>query len=125
MIAMMIVMFLPVIALPVFLYLPLGAAIPIYAACLLLWGAMMWIMRASMKRTTVAGAEALVGKQAEVIRKLPSDPVTPYRVRLQGEIWRASSGDSLQQGQMAVITGVEGNKLKVKRPIQHPSSARQ
>lgn len=115
MIFMMIVMLLPLIALPVFWLVPLAEAIPIYAVCLLVWGSMMWVMRASMKQAATTGIDAFVGKQAEVISQSPSDKVTPYQVRIQGEIWRASCLDTLRPGESVVIVAVEGNKLTVKR----------
>lgn len=115
MIFMMIVMLLPLIALPIFWLVPLAEAIPIYAVCLLVWGSMMWMMRASMKRKATTGIESLIGKQAEVISHSPSDKEAPYQVRLQGEIWRAKSQESLTQGEWVAIVAVEGNRLTVKR----------
>jgi len=115
MIVMMIVMLLPLVALPVFWLVPLGEAIPIYVVCFLIWAGMMWVMRASMKKAVTTGAEAMIGKQTTVVSQVPSDVVTPYRVQLQGEIWRASSRGALHPGDTAVVVSVEGNKLAVRK----------
>jgi len=112
---MMIVMLLPLIALPVFWLLPLGPAILLYVLCLSLWGSIIWAMRASMKLPSITGVEALIGQQATVTSQSPSDEMSPYRVRIQGETWRARSRDALHRGDTAVIIAVEGNKLTVRK----------
>jgi membrane protein implicated in regulation of membrane protease activity len=78
MIIMMIVMLLPLLAIPVFWFLPLGEAIRIYIVCCLLSGSMFWLMRRNRRRPVQVGSESLVGKEAEVISYSESDKVTPY-----------------------------------------------
>ena len=115
MIIMMFVMLLPLLAIPVFWFLPPGQAIPIYIVCCLLSGSMFWLMRRIMRRPVKVGSQSLVGKEARVISCSESDKVTPYRVRIEGEIWGARSEDSLERGETVVILAVEGNKLIVSR----------
>jgi membrane protein implicated in regulation of membrane protease activity len=92
MIIMFIVMFLPVLALPLFWALPLVQAVPVYIVCLLLSGWMFWIMRDNMKRPVRTGIESLIGKEAEVISRSSSDKLTVSRVgsgvRAAGISWK-------------------------------------
>jgi membrane protein implicated in regulation of membrane protease activity len=115
MIIMLVVMLLPVIALPVFWLFPFGQALPIYVFCLLLSGSMFLMMRKNMKRPVATGSESMIGKRVEVIFRSASDKATPYRVRIEGEIWSASSRDSLEAGEAATITAVRGNSLIIER----------
>jgi membrane protein implicated in regulation of membrane protease activity len=115
MVLMMIVMCLPILALPVFWFLPLDEAIPIYIICLLLSGSMFWIMRDNMKRPVSTGSESLIGKDAKVVSQSASDKIAPYLVHIEGELWSASSHDPLQTGDTVVIIAVKGNKLRLER----------
>lgn len=113
MILMMIVMFLPVIAIPVFWFLPLGQAIAIYIVCLLLSGSMYWIMHSNMKRPVTTGKESLVGKETKIISRSASDKIATYLVRIEGELWSARSRDSLKTGDTVVILAIKDNRLIV------------
>lgn len=106
---------LPLLAIPVFWFLPLSTAVPIYIVCCLLSGSMFWLMRRIMKRPVKVGSQSLVGKEGKVISYSESNKATPYRVRIQGEIWGARSEDSLAKGETVVILAVKGNKLTVSR----------
>lgn len=118
MILMMILMFLPLLAIPVFWFLPLGDAIGIYIVCLLLSASMHWIMHTSMKRPAATGRESLVGEEVKVITKSSTDKISPYQVRIEGELWSADSPDSLEKGETVVITAYQGNRLKVERKTE-------
>jgi membrane protein implicated in regulation of membrane protease activity len=115
MVVMMIVMLLPILAIPVFWFLPLEEAISLYIVCCLLSGSMFWIMRNNMKRPVKTGPESLAGKETRVISHSDSNMIMPYQVRIGGEIWEASSQDSLEAGETTVVVAVEGNKLIIKR----------
>lgn len=118
MLLMVIIMFLPVIAIPVFWWLPLGEAIPAYVACLLLSGSMHWVMHASMKLPAKTGTESFVGREIKVISSSTAHGVTHYLVRIEGEIWNSTSADSLAAGETVVVEAVEGNKLVVRRKAE-------
>jgi membrane protein implicated in regulation of membrane protease activity len=111
---MAILMLLPLIALPVFWYLPLPQAIAIYAIAVLISGVMHWIMHSSMKRPVVTGAESLIGRDAEVVSR-SNQYRTSYQVRVKHELWSADSEEELECGETVVITAVKGNRLVVKR----------
>ena len=110
---MLLFMLLPVVALPVLWLLPLRWAIPIYVFSILLPGLMFWLIRRTMRRPVVTGAESLIGKDAEVISRSRPDYGVPYLVRVENVLWSARSHDDLQPGEMVIIVAVEGNKLIV------------
>ena len=111
MIVMIIVMLLPILAIPIFRFLTPGEAIPLYLVCCLLSGSMFWLMRNNMSRPVKTGSEALIGKETRVVSRSTSDKIAPYLVHIEGELWSASSQDSLETGDTVVIVDVEGNRL--------------
>jgi membrane protein implicated in regulation of membrane protease activity len=111
---MLILMLLPLLALPVFWFLPLIWSIPIYIVCVLISASMFWLMRRSMSRQPVTGAESLVRKEAEVVSKSAAGKRL-YMVRVAGELWTAQSRDIIQPGQTVTIVAVDGNRLTVER----------
>jgi membrane protein implicated in regulation of membrane protease activity len=115
MIVMFILMALPMLAIPVFWFLPLGQAIPVYLLSLLLSGWMFWLMRSNHKRPVTTGKESLIGRDAEIIGRAPDDLQDAFSLRVEGELWTARSQDNLQPGERVMITASEGNTLLVKR----------
>ncbi|MGE5247813.1 MAG: NfeD family protein [Verrucomicrobiota bacterium] len=113
MILMLLVMFLPLIGAPVFWILPLAEALPTYALFLLLFTGTMWVMHGAMKRPKMIGAEALIGKTAEVMSRSSLGYGPPYLVRVPGELWSAECEDPLHEGEAVVIRSVHGNTLVV------------
>jgi membrane protein implicated in regulation of membrane protease activity len=111
---MFLLMLLPLVALPVFWFLPLRWAIPVYVFSLLLSGLMFRVMRKTMRRPVATGAESLIGKDAEVISISRPDYGAPYMVQVENVMWSAVSFDDLQPGEIVMITAVESNKLIVK-----------
>lgn len=111
---MLILMLLPLLALPVFWFLPLSWAILIYVVCVLVSASMFWLMRRSKRRPAVTGAESLMQKEAEVVSKSTAGKHL-YMVRVGGELWTAKSRDSVQPGETVTIVAVDGNRLTVER----------
>jgi membrane protein implicated in regulation of membrane protease activity len=111
---MLIVMLLPVIALPIFWLLPLVQALPIYALLILASAAMFWFMRGSMKQSSVTGTEGLIGKDAKVVSQSRSGNELSSVVEVQGELWTATSADTLKIGDKVKITAMDGLTLVVK-----------
>jgi membrane protein implicated in regulation of membrane protease activity len=111
---MIILMLLPLLALPVFWFLPLNWSIPIYVVCVLVSASMFWLMRRSKMRPAVTGAESLVRKEAEVVSKSALGKRL-YMVRAGGELWTAQSRDIIHPGQTVTIVAVDGNRLTVER----------
>lgn len=121
MILMVIAMFLPVLALPVFWILPPVLAIPIYLFCLVYSGLMHWGMWSAMKQPAKTGIESLIGREATVLSASTAYGALHYLVRIEGEIWSATSNDSLEPGEDVVVLGIQDNKLAVKRKTPQQS----
>ncbi len=107
-------MALPLIAIPVFWLLSLEGAIIVYLFCLLLSGAMFWLMRITHRIPVATGAESLINRDAEVISKSNAGARPTYLVRMEGELWTASSNDTIKIGETVTVSTVKGNMLKVK-----------
>jgi len=63
------ILFLPVLALPLFWLVPLSVAIPVYSAILVVWGWMYYFVIRVMRRPVVSGTEALLHEWAEVVSR--------------------------------------------------------
>ncbi len=114
MILMFILMVLPLIALPVFWFLPLAQAVPIYLACVSLSVWMFWLMRRNKKYRVVTGREGLIGQEAEVVSKSTTRGRTEYTIHVEGELWTARSYDGAQPGEKVIIAAVEGSTPIIK-----------
>jgi len=108
-------LFMPVIALPIFWLAPLNVAIPIYAVIVLISGVLYWLIVKSMRKTPLVGAESLPGTEAEVVSKLSPGHTAQYLVRSQGELWSARSADVLEPGETVRIAALRGISLVVER----------
>lgn len=108
-------LFMPVIALPIFWLAPLNVAIPIYAVIVLISGLLYWLIVKSMRKTPLVGAESLLGSEAEVVSRLSPGQVAQYLVRSQGELWSARSADVLEPGETVRIAALRGISLVVER----------
>jgi membrane protein implicated in regulation of membrane protease activity len=71
------------------------------------WAFIAW----SKRRRPAVGAEALVGRKAQVV----SDLLPDGQVRLDGELWRARCDQGARTGETVVVRGVEGLTLLVAR----------
>ena len=116
MIIMIILMFLPLIALPVFWFLPAAEAAPIYIVGIILSFWMFWLMRRNKRYRIVTGREGLVGQEADVVSTSVVNGKTAYTILVEGELWTARSIDDVKPGEKVVITAVEGNAPLVQRP---------
>ena len=112
---MFILMALPLIALPVFWFLPLVQAVPIYLVCVSLSVWMYWLMRRNKKYRVVTGREGLIGHEAEIVSKSTTRGKDEYTIHVEGELWTARSYNGVQPGEKVIISAVEGNTLIVKR----------
>ena len=104
-------LFLPVIALPVLWLLPLSVALPIYglAVALVLWIYVLAVRTA--RRPAMTGAEGMIGEHGRVA-ELDGGSA---RLLVHGELWSAEMlGKRLALGQEALVVGITGLKLKVK-----------
>jgi membrane protein implicated in regulation of membrane protease activity len=111
------ILFLPIIALPMLWLLPLGIGVPLYGLVLIVAvGAFTMVLRA-MRRPVTAGPEALIHALAED-RSVDRDRA---HVWVQGEQWAATCAEGvLVVGDKVEVIGRDGLTLQVR-----PHSARQ
>jgi len=109
-------LFVPLIALILFLLLPWPYALALYVpiAGVSLLG--YWKALQAQRRPPAVGKRAMIGEQAEVI----SSKSEETEVRYRGETWRAVSSQALQRGQEVIIEDVEGLTLRV-APLSQPA----
>lgn len=119
MLLMFILMFLPLLELPLLLVLPMHVFIPVYVLSFPLTFWIYWLMRRNRKRPITTGRESLPGRELEVLSSGQRGPVKIYTVRTEGEWWYAWSGDDLQPGETVVVTACRGNRLIVRKKGQH------
>ena len=107
---MMIIMFSPVFALALFLFLPFYTALPIYIPIFIFGIIVNYKMMRSMKLPVRTGLEEMMGQEAVVI-----DDIDPEgKVRFKDEIWAATAKDErLEQGDKVRIVGSQGLVLVV------------
>jgi len=107
---MMIIMFSPVFALALFLFLPFYTALPIYIPIFIFGVTVNYKMMRSMKLPVRTGLEEMMDQEALVIEDI--DP--EGKVRFKDEIWAArSKGERIEQGERARIVGSRGLVLVV------------
>ena len=107
---MMIIMFSPVFALVLFLFLPFWTALPIYISIFIFGVIVNFKMMKSMKLPVRTGLEEMMGQEAVVI-----DDIAPEgKVRIKDEIWAATAKEeSFEQGKKVKIVGSQGLMLVV------------
>jgi len=104
-----ILLFLPVIALALFVFLPPGQAafvsVPLFL--MLLW--LSWLTWKDMRRRATTGLEGMIVGKAQVVSKT----AVGTKVMLKGELWDAICSDQLSVGETVQVTGLERMKLIV------------
>jgi membrane protein implicated in regulation of membrane protease activity len=88
------ILLLPFFSLPVFWLWRLSLALPVYLVILLLSVWVYYYTIAAMRRKVAVGPETLLYSRGEVV----SAPAGGLRVRVQSELWSASSADELKLG---------------------------
>lgn len=106
-----ILLLMPVLALPLFWFVPLPIAAPVYGAILIVSGWVYFLAIRAMHRPVRTGMEALLLNTGEVIGKKNG----VFQVRVRNEIWNAVSTDSLRPGDCIEVVTLEGMRLKVRR----------
>lgn len=104
------VLLLPVLALPLFWWLPPLEALPAYAVVLILSGWIYYYIMAALRRPVQIGPERLLQQGGIVEFTTPS-----LRVRVDGDSWSAESRETLAAGDAVVVEAVEGLKLVVRK----------
>jgi inner membrane protein len=105
------ILLLPLIALPIFWFLPLGPALLIYGAVLLISAWTYWYVMQSMRRPIVAGKEELLHSTGRVLEAHGNSA----QVRVHSEIWSAVSAERLRTDDIVEVVGIDGLTLQVRR----------
>lgn len=103
---------MPLLALPLFFFLPFGQALLYYGLILLVCAIVYGLMVKDMRRPASTGVEGMVGGVGRVIGKGSGDVKVAYR----GEIWDALSEEEVSVGDAVQITGLKRMKLSVRKP---------
>lgn len=104
------VLFSPIVLLPIFWFLPFGSALPLYLAMIGTSALLYFKIFAALRSEVQTGQEAMLGKEGLVIEAL--DP--EGKIQYASEIWEAmSKGRRFSKGERIRITGFEGLKLLV------------
>ena len=109
------ILFLPVVALPVFWLMPLNMALPVYLIVVASAGLLYWLIARSMGRQPETGSESMVGATAEVVSRLSPGNNAQFLVRHGGELWTAVSADAVKPGEMVSVAAVDGIRLVVQK----------
>jgi len=102
---------LPVLALPLFWFLPWQEALTLYAAVCFVSGGFYWLVWSAMHKPAATGIEGMMGGTATIFRCGEGKIKVYYR----GEIWDVVTTDRLSAGERVEIIGLERMKLVVRR----------
>lgn len=108
------ILLLPIFGIVVFWLLPLGIAIPVYIAILIISGLMYWAIIRAVRNIPRASL-SFIGEQARVVSRLGPEDEFRYMVEVHGELWAAVSSDKLNVGDVVSIKSVKGIILWVQR----------
>ena len=110
MISMPLLMIAPFLALLLFYYFPLEAALPIYIAILIVSGFCYVIMVRTRRVKVSTGREAMIGREGVVIK----DIAPKGKIELNGELWTAETrGETIAAGNRVKVLEAEGLVLIV------------
>lgn len=102
---------LPVLALPLFYFLPLEWALPFYIFILILSFGLYYLVYDAMRRPVVIGKEAMVGSVGEAL----TDIMRTGKIRYKNELWSAESKDSIKKGESVRILDYKWGTLIVEK----------
>lgn len=106
------ILFLPLLALPVLWLLPLGVSAPLYGVVVALSAVIYALALRAMRMPVCTGAEALVHATGTV----RSVDGCKAAVWVQSELWSAESGsEPLAEGDQVEVTAIDGLTLKVQK----------
>ena len=108
-----VILMMPVLALPLFWVLPASQAVPVYSIIAVISGLIYWRISVFHGGRPQTGPESLIGTKAEVVSQREPGNEGRYLVRSRGELWSATSSDSLKPGDTVAIAAVVGIRLTV------------
>jgi membrane-bound ClpP family serine protease len=103
----------PVLALPLFFFLPFGTALPTYLTIVLGSGFVYFKIVTAMKSKVETGIEAMTDEEAVVVEEINPEG----KVRFGNEIWSAATRDKrFVKGKKVKICAIDGIKVIVDEP---------
>ena len=105
------ILFAPVLALPLFWLLPLSVALPVYGAVLVPTALIAWPVVTAMRRPQLTGPEAIIGARGEALTDLDPHGL----IRCQGEVWSATANEALSSGERVRVLAVDRLQVHVAR----------
>lgn len=110
-----IILSFPILALPLFFFLPVRIALPVYLVVLLVTGFVYFKIVSAMRNKVRTGVEGLTNEEAVVIEDI--DP--EGKVMVWSEIWKATAhGKRFRKGEKVRIYGFNGLKVIIGDPIK-------
>lgn len=113
------ILMLPVVALPLFWFLPLTTAGPLYGAATTMAGVVYYYAWETGRRPVKIGRERLCDTKGSVVATQPV-----LRVKMDGEIWRARSPEMLAPGDEVRVVDFKGLVLRVAKTSHGASEVR-
>ncbi|HWT78320.1 MAG TPA: NfeD family protein, partial [Candidatus Methylomirabilis sp.] len=105
------ILFAPVLALPLFWLLPLPLALPIYGVVVGLTALIAWPVVTAMRRPTVTGSEGMRGAKGEALTELNPHGL----IRCRGEVWSATANEPIPAGERVQVLAVDRLHARVVR----------
>lgn len=108
------VFFAPLLALPLFWFLPFSVALPIFGGVLAVTALIAWPVVAAWRRPHVTGAEGMLGAKGEAITELNPHGL----IRCQGEVWSATADEPIPAGERVRVIAVNRLHAQVERHVR-------
>jgi membrane protein implicated in regulation of membrane protease activity len=112
-----ILLFIPLLALVLFIFLPWPLALLLYLPIAIGSSIAFWKAMQALREPSVTGKGAMIGDQAVVVDVMRDE----LEVHYQGENWRAVASQPTHRGQKVIIKGVDGLTLLV-APLAVPQT---
>lgn len=105
------VLLAPIMALPLFWFLPFSVALPIFGTVLVLTALIAWPAVAAMRQPQVTGSEGMIGARGEALTELNPHGL----VRCQGEVWSATADELIPPGERVRVVAIDRLHARVAR----------
>ena len=105
------ILFAPVLVLPLFWLLPLNLALPIFGVVVGLTALVAWPVVVAWRRPQITGAEGMLGARGEALTELNPHGL----IRCQGEVWSATADEPIPGGERVRVVAVDRLHARVAR----------